>query len=42
MDLVFFCWPGREGLDRQKLKGVMQEEACETGSKQILVEDDVE
>ena len=38
-----FCyWPDRQGLKRQKQRGLMAEKACETGSKQMLVEDDVE
>lgn len=38
---VFFVGlAGRGQIGR--LKGLMEEEACETGSKQILVEDDIE
>lgn len=35
-----FCyWPDRHRLERQKQRGLMEETACETGSKQMLVED---
>lgn len=35
----FSYWPDRHGLERQKQRGLMEETACETGSKQMLVED---